>query len=277
MTQNKFIFIILFVLSFSVQIFGQQKKSPVSTEEAITESVKLVPCKKEERFEGVKKLFSQMGAKDPDITIEKFNKDRISNVIVKKKGKTDEIIVIGAHYDKVDDGCGAIDNWTGIAIIAHLFKTLSQIETQKSYVFVAFDQEEKGLLGSDAMAKAIPKEDRVKFCAMVNFDSFGFSAPFVLQNASSSKMFSLAEKLADQNKFKLIDATVYGGDADSTSFKNRGIQAITFSGIDGNWQKYLHSKNDQLEKINMGSVYFGYRFGLMFVAKLDSIGCQADK
>ncbi|HXG83132.1 MAG TPA: M28 family peptidase [Pyrinomonadaceae bacterium] len=278
MTQNKaalfYKLILLFVFGFSSQAFGQQTNPLVSTEESITESVKLAPCKEQERLESVKKLFAQMGVKDVEITVEKYNKDKISNLIVRKKGKSDETIVVGAHYDKTDDGCGAIDNWTGVTIIAHLLKSLQKIETEKSYVFVAFDQEEKGLLGSDAMAKAIPKENRGQYCAMINFDSFGFAAPMTLQNASSSKMVSVAKKLDQENNFKLIDAAIAGADADSTSFKSRGIPAITFSGLDGNWQNYLHSRNDRIEKINMKSVYLGYRFGLMFIAKLDSVNCR---
>ncbi|MDQ3322228.1 MAG: M28 family metallopeptidase [Acidobacteriota bacterium] len=266
--------LLLSVLCFSTESFGQQTDSPVSTEESIAESVKLAPCKKEERLESVKKLFAQMGAKDDEITIEKFNKDKISNVVVRKKGKSDETIVVGAHYDKTDDGCGAIDNWTGITIITHLFKTLRRIETEKSYVFVAFDQEEKGLLGSEAMAKVIPKEKRGQYCAMVNFDSFGFASPMILQNASSFKMISAAKKLGKENDFKLIDAEIIGADADSSSFKSRDIPAITFGGLDGSWRNFLHTRNDKIEKINMKSVYLGYRFGLMFISRLDSTGCQ---
>jgi len=281
MARNKlfltYIFLLCFVLIFSNQTFGQQTNSLISTEEAVAESVQLAPCKAEERFESVKKLFAQTGAKDGEITVEKYNKDKISNVVVRKKGKTDETIVIGAHFDKTADGCGAIDNWTGVTIIAHLLKTLRQIETEKSYVFVAFDQEEKGLLGSDAMAKAIPKENRGKYCAMINFDSFGLAAPMILQNASSSKMISAAKKLGEENNFKLIDVAIAGSDSDSSSFKNRDIPAITFSGLNGDWQKYLHSKNDKLEKINMKSVYLGYRFGLMFAVKMDAAGCQESR
>ncbi len=281
MTQNNlkliYTFLLLFVLSFSTQSFGQQTNPLVSTEEAVTESVKLVPCKNEDRTEAVKKLFGQMGAKPDEITVEKFNKDKVSNVVVKKKGKTDETIIIGAHYDKVDAGCGVVDNWTGIAIIAHLYKTFSQMETQKSYIFVAFDQEEKGLLGSEGMAKAIPKENRAQYCLMVNFDSFGTGAPMALGNASSSKMLALAKKLGEENKFKFIDITVEGANADSSSFKSRDIPAITMSGLDNSWMNYMHSKNDQLEKINMKSVYYSYRFGLVYLAKLDSTGCQEYK
>jgi Zn-dependent M28 family amino/carboxypeptidase len=268
-------FSLLFIFALSAQSFGQDTNSIVSTTEAVTETVKLAPCKNTERFETVKKLFVQMGAKEEAVTVEKFDKDKISNVVVKVKGKSDETIIVGAHYDDIGDGsCGAIDNWTGISIIAHIYKSLKQIETEKSYIFVAFDQEEKGLFGSAAMAKAIPKESREKYCAMVNFDSFGFSSPFVLANTSSSKVTKLAKDFAKENNFKMNDVVIEGADADSSSFKSRNIPAITFSGLDNKWQSYLHSKNDQFDKINMSSVYMGYRFGLLFMAKLDSIGCQ---
>ncbi len=280
MRQNKFklIFALLFVvLSFSDESFGQQTNNLISTEEAITESVKLAPCEEKERLNSVKKLFASVGVKDDEIIVEKYNKDKISNVVVRKKGKSDETIIIGAHFDKTEDGCGAIDNWTGVTIVAHLIKSLRQFETEKSYIFVAFDQEEKGLLGSEAMAKAIPKENRSQYCAMINFDSFGLAAPMALQNASTSKMLAVAKKLGEENDFKFVDAAINGADADSSSFKNRDIPAITFSGLDGNWQKYLHTRNDKLEKINMKSVYLGYRFGLMFAAKIDSMGCREIK
>lgn len=281
MKQNKltsiYTLILLVVLGFSAQTFGQQANTAISTEEQIAEAVKLVPCKSEERLEAVKKLFAQAGAKDEEITIEKYNKDKVSNVVLKKKGKTDETIIVGAHYDKVNDGCGVVDNWTGVVILAHLYKTLSQMETQKSYIFVAFDQEEKGLQGSDAMAKAIPKENRKQYCSMINFDSFGTGIPMALGNASSSKLLDSAKKLADENKFKFVDITVEGANSDSSSFKSRDIPAITMSGLDNNWMTYMHSKNDQLSKINMRSVYISYRFGLMYLAKLDALSCQEYK
>jgi Zn-dependent M28 family amino/carboxypeptidase len=268
---------ILFILTslalFTLQIYTQSANLVLSTQEEMTESVKLAPCQSKERLEAVKKLFVQMGAKEDEIALEKFNKDRIINVVLKKKGKSEEIIIIGAHYDKTDLGCGAIDNWTGISVVAHLYKTMHQLETEKSYVFVAFDQEEKGLFGSEEMAKAIPKESRSQYCAMINIDSFGFTAPFSMQNTSSPKMVSIAKTLAEENKIKFVDAPIENADADSSSFKSRRIPSITFSGLDNKWQTYLHSNNDKFEKINMGSVYLGYRFVLAFISKLEKANC----
>jgi Zn-dependent M28 family amino/carboxypeptidase len=269
---------IIFIGSFSIQLIAQNAPSNiVSTQENLEESFKTAPCKSEERLEAVKNLFLKMGAKSEEVIIEKFDKDKISNLTVSKKGKTEETIIVGAHYDKVSDGCGAVDNWTGIAIIAHLYKTLSKIDTQKTYIFVAFDQEEKGLLGSDAMAKAIPKEKRTQYCSMVNFDSFGFSSPFILRNPSSPKMIEIAGNVAKESGFKIIDVEIPGSDADSTSFKKRDIPAVTFSGLDKDWQSIIHTGNDKFNRIKPASVYFGYRFGLAFLANLDSNVCREAK
>jgi Zn-dependent M28 family amino/carboxypeptidase len=274
----KFLLKLTPILLLAVNLFAQNASSTIiSTQENLEESFKTVPCKSEERLEAVKNLFLKMGAKPEDVITEKFNKDKIANITVTKKGKTEETIIVGAHYDKVSEGCGAVDNWTGITIIAHLYKTLSKIDTQKTYIFVAFDQEEKGLLGSDAMAKAIPKEKRTQYCSMVNFDSFGFTSPFILRNLSSPKMIEFAEKVAKESGFKMVDVEIPGAGADSSSFKNRDIPAVTFSGLDKDWQNIIHTSNDKTEKIKPAGVYFGYRFGLSFLANLDANVCREAK
>jgi len=264
---------LLVSLSFSIQTFAQEQdaNNVISTEEAVRESVKLAPCSNGKRLEAVKKLFAAMGAKDDEITIEKFGK--ISNVVVKKKGKTDETVIVGAHYDFAELGCGAIDNWTGVAIIAHMYRTIRQIETQKSFVFVAFDEEEKGLRGSAAMAKAIPVEKRAAVCAMLNFDSFGFTAPWALKNVSSPKLVAFAEKLAEESKFRFFNVELPAA-ADSLTFKMRQIPAITFSGLNNRWRDFIHSQKDQVGAINMTAVYLGYRFGLVLASRVDASGCQ---
>lgn len=192
-------------------------------------------------------------------------------MIVRKKGKSNETIVVGAHYDKVSDGCGAIDNWTGLVIIAHLYRTIIQTQTEKSYVFAAFDKEEVGLLGSDAMVKAIPKK-RSQYCAMISLDSFGLAIPQVLDNVSSAELVAIAQDTAKKLKMPFAKASLLA-DADSSSFKKRNIPAITFHGLSDSWQKYLHTNRDKLENVNMSSVYYGYLFTLNFISTLDKTTC----
>lgn len=250
------------------------KNDLFSTKQEIEDSIKGVPCKTAERLDGVRKLFLSAGANEQDIKVEKFDKEKISNVVVRKEGKTKETVVIGAHYDRTATGCGVTDNWSGITILAHIYRSIRALDTEKSYIFVAFDQEEEGLKGSRAMLKATPEPDHENFCAMVNFDSFGQAYPMALQNASSSKMIDLAKDLAKQNNIKFTSVAVEGASSDSASFLDKKIPAITLSGLGANWTSILHSSSDQIDKVNIDSVYLGYRFGLFYVSKIDFAGCH---
>src|SRR5947207_662560 len=173
--KSKIFILLALVSALGVMVASQTKGAPSSTVAELTEQLKAAPCKNSERMASAEQLFRAAGAADSDIAVDKI-KD-IQNLVVTKKGKRSETIIIGAHYDKADEGCGAIDNWTGLVIIANLYRTLRETPTEKTYLFVAFDKEEKGLLGSDAMAKNIPKESRTNYCSMVNLDSFGFNYP----------------------------------------------------------------------------------------------------
>ncbi len=249
------------------------KVDPFSTKDAVDASVKLVPCESEKRLDGVVNLFTSLGVPKADIAIEKFDKDKIQNVVVRKKGSTDETIVIGAHYDKVSAGCGVTDNWAGVVILAHIYKTLAKFDTKKSYVFVAFDKEEEGLKGSAQMVKAMTDAQRAAVCSMVNFDTFGQDIPMALANASSPKMLKLAEALGKESDFKFVSIPIVGASSDSASFVEKKIPAITISGIGKDTLEILHSPNDKLDKLKVDSIYYGYRFGVMYLAKLDAAQC----
>jgi len=271
------LFLILFAASSA---FAQESgpaatvpKDPFSPKSLVEESIKNVPCKTADRREGVKQLFRGAGAAEDQIAAELFDKDRAANIVVKKAGKSAETIVIGAHYDRTATGCGVTDNWSGVAIIAHIYRTLHTFDTEKSYVFVAFDQEEEGLKGSREMVKKMSESDRANVCSMVNFDSFGQGYPMALENASSSKMIQYVKDLAKESKVNFNAVTIEGSSSDSASFVEKKIPAITLSGLSSNWTSILHSSNDQVEKVNMDSVYLGYRFGVVLISRLDNSAC----
>jgi putative aminopeptidase FrvX len=259
------------VILFAITAFGQVVFSP---KDEVEKSVKSVPCPQNERMEGVRRLFKEAGAKDEEIVIEKFEKDKTANVVVRKKGETDETVIIGAHYDRTNLGCGVLDNWTGVTIISHIYKTVRPLSTKKSYIFVAFDREEEGLRGSNQMAKAMERPAIDKTCAMVNFDTFGMAAPMGLRNASSPKLIKLAERLAEGAKFKFVAVDIEGATTDSASFRDRKIPSIAIGGVGANWTQILHTSDDKVSKVNMDSVYMGYRFGLAYLAEIDATPCQ---
>ena len=276
--KNPIIALLILAAAAAGSVKGQAGPSPApadpfSTKAHVEESVKKVPCKIGDRREGVRQLFLDAGAAPDEIVLEPFDKEKGANVSVRKAGTSADTIVIGAHYDRTAEGCGVTDNWTGVSIVAHIYRTLRPMDTEKSYVFVAFDREEEGLRGSREMVKKMPEADRAKVCSMVNFDSFGQGYPMTLANASSSKMVQYAEKFAKESNVKFQAVTIEGASSDSAAFVEKKIPAITLSGLSGNWQTILHSASDKIDNVNMDSVYLGYRFGVVFVSKLDSSPC----
>jgi Zn-dependent M28 family amino/carboxypeptidase len=232
-----------------------------------------VPCKAQDRPQAVKTLFEKMGAAPSDILVDKYG--NVENIIVRKQGTTGETIVIGAHYDKVADGCGAVDNWTGIVTVARLYGSLKDYQSRKTILLVAFGKEEGGLIGSSAMVRAIKKVNLGQYCAMINIDSLGLSGPQVMDNASTKKLRILVGELAKEMNMPFAHAAIGGADADSSSFAARKIPAVTIHGMTNDWRKILHTRKDQASQINPDSVYQGYRLALALTQRLDGMACDA--
>jgi len=245
----------------------------LSTPEQFKEDFAAVPCKNEERLGAARALLEAAGVPPSDISTDKY-KD-VENLVVIKKGESEERIVVGAHYDKVADGCGAIDNWTGVVTLSHLYMTLKGLPLKKTLVLVAFGKEEKGLMGSRAMTKDIGKEQAALYCAMINVDSLGMGPPQVAENMSSGKMRELAAGLAREMKMPFGSAGIGGADSDSSPFMAKHIPAVTIHGMNNDWASVLHSRNDQAAKVNPLSVYMGYRLALAMIARVDASPCAA--
>lgn len=253
---------------------GQARKVTFSTPEQMQEDLKAVPCKSNsERLAAVKALFMKLGAADSDISVQKIND--VQNIVVRKQGSTPETVVIGAHYDKVSAGCGAVDNWTGIVAIAHIYKTLKDVPLKKTVLFVGFGREEEGLIGSWAMVKAIDRDQLGQYCAMINMDSFGLGIPQAETAISSKKLVTRADELARRLQMPFQQGTIREGDTDSSSFLRRKIPAIALHGLSNQWQQVLHTNEDKVSKINLMSVYMGYRLALGLFGEVENSPCDA--
>lgn len=266
--------IIICIAFLSLAAFSQPlTSSQLPTKEQFAPLLIKAPCDDKDRFEAVKNLFGEAGAPEDAITVDKHK--RVDNLIVTKKGLTDEILVLGAHYDKIGGGCGVIDNWSGIVILSEIYRAVRELKTQKTILFVAFGKEELGLVGSSKMVSAIGKKELPKYCAMVNFDSFGRAVPQALSNVSSKKMIELAESISEEMKIPFGKAGIDFASSDSASFQKRNIPAITLHGLGEGWENIIHSKNDTMESVDLLSVYLGFRHGLVMVSRIDAASCDA--
>lgn len=117
------------------------------------------------------------GISSDQIQLQEFEKTLDSgiyactNIVVILKGKSDaKQVIVGAHYDGV--GCG--DNGSGIAFLLAEIKGLYQAELPYQIMFVFFDAEEAGELGSEYYVENMSQSDINKTLFMVNIDSIAF-------------------------------------------------------------------------------------------------------
>lgn len=86
---------------------------------------------------------------------------KATNLIGIIDGRTDRLIVLSAHYDHLgvkDEQVfnGADDNASGVSVLLFMANHFAQNTPHHTLVFVAFDAEEQGLLGSKAFINAPP-------------------------------------------------------------------------------------------------------------------------
>lgn len=167
------------------------------------------------------------------------------NVIATKQGTSNEVIVLGAHYDSVSAGPGANDNASGVAVLLETARVLAPKSLKHTLVFVAFDAEELGLVGSRHYVTSLSDTERQRIVAMINFDMLGGgSGPLMLDGEGRIGRLALeaAQELGiNARSFKLPQG--YG--SDHQSFRSVGIDAVFFM------REYtlLHTPQDALDQV----------------------------
>ena len=91
---------------------------------------------------------------------------------------SDEIVVVGAHYDSVIGSPGADDNATGVAAVIELARRFGRLKPTRTLRFLAFANEEPPHFGTPAMGSwqyaRRCHERGEKIVAMLNLESIGF-------------------------------------------------------------------------------------------------------
>ena len=110
-----------------------------------------------------------------------FQGRNLKNVICKKKGTNNNILIICAHYDSIMEhhndfnarAPGANDNASGVAAILEIARILNPLKLNDNIQFVLFSGEEQNLVGSRAYAKYITDKNNMKPLKLINLDMIG--------------------------------------------------------------------------------------------------------
>ena len=104
-----------------------------------------------------------------------FNGETFQNIIAHKKGeKSDDRIIIGAHFDSVPDSPGADDNASGVVAMLELARILADRKWNHTVEFIGFNLEEWRMIGSTAYANKL-KRDHISVRGMISLEMVGFA------------------------------------------------------------------------------------------------------
>lgn len=224
----------------------------------------------------------KMGYTDESIQIQEFTaKNGLTsrNIIVTKKGSTDEQIIVSAHYDSVHTH-GVDDNGSGVAVALESAKRILDLDTKYTIQFGFWGAEETGIEGSGHYAKSMTQEekDRTKF--VINIDSvlagdkqyvYGGAVDEKSGKVIGTEPLEVVKKLADKlnidmnlnpGKHSEYPSPTTGDWSDHVSFKNIGIPYVYFEATNWYLEPYdgflqteqlstvMHTESDNLDVLN---------------------------
>lgn len=224
-----------------------------------------------------------------------FQKSRTQNVVALLRGSdpvlNQEYIVIGAHYDHLGMGGpgsnsraldtlavhnGADDNASGVAGMLELAEelALNREKIRRSIVFVAFDAEELGLLGSKYFIEQ-SKELVGKMDAMINFDMIGRFYPdekplLIGGTGTAAESEALLDSIASRLDLNLTYSPEGFGASDHSSFYSSNVPVFFITS--GAHEDY-HMPQDDADRIHYDGtrqiVSFAYEL-VMEIANRDA-------
>ena len=189
------------------------------------------------------------------------------NVCGIKKGKSEKSLAFSAHFDhigtnnKAGDNIynGADDDASGVSTVIGLADYFKDKKTDYSMVFMAFNAEEIGLIGSKALAdneKLNPVFNNIS--ALFNFEmlatesQFGKNAVFM-----TGDEFSDFDELINANAVNglKVHSDPYQGQqlfyrSDNVNFVKKKIIAHSISTVDMNKATHYHAVNDDVNIVD---------------------------
>jgi Zn-dependent M28 family amino/carboxypeptidase len=160
-------------------------------------------------------------------------------------------IIVGGHFDSVAAGPGAADNATGVAIVLAAARYLKDVPgRQHPVVFVLFDQEELGLVGSKAYVPTLASTNvaGVHIFDMLSFDGDGDHAVELWSPAPAlATAYSQAGAVAGMPVSSVTFAS-----SDHQSFINAGLVAtgVGEEFVGGDHTPNYHKATDTFENVS---------------------------
>lgn len=188
-----------------------------------------------------------------------------------------ETVVFGAHYDSVRAAPGASDDGTGVAAVLATARELARTRNRtRDLIFVFFDEEERGLVGSRNFAQMLKDQNRpvhsVHTIDQAGWDQNGNGA--IELEIPYDGAVELYQQAAAALKMSIpIFQTTETG-SDHSSFRRLGFKAvgITEEYRHNDTTPFIHKAGDTLATINFPYLVSTTRLMIQVMRMLTSQG-----
>jgi Zn-dependent M28 family amino/carboxypeptidase len=220
----------------------------------------------------LRQMFADAGCDEHHLSEQAVKESKLPNVICVLPGSSDKVIIVGAHFDRVSEGDGVVDNWSGASLLPSLYEATKVAPRHHSYIFIGFTDEEQGEVGSRFYVQQMTREQVAATDAMVNMDTLGLASTEVWTSHSDKLLAGALAYMAQRLNVPLTTFNVEQiASTDAEQFAERQIPRITIHSLtQATWDAgILHSSKDKISAIRFDDYYQTYRLLAAYIAFLD--------
>src|SRR5215467_769789 len=142
---------------------------------SVLQRMAAVPESDEARAARIKEMFVRAGCGGSSLAEQRVEGENVPNIICRLGTGTGDLVIVGAHYDRVASPERPLDNWSGASLLPALYESLRERKRSHSFVFVAFADSGNNPAGAEYFAKNLSPSQVDRADAMVNIDALGLS------------------------------------------------------------------------------------------------------
>jgi hypothetical protein len=237
--------------------------------------VSKVPSADSERFSRLRAMFTGQGC--THLEEEPVDNHLASNLICTLPGSDPGTVLVVAHFEHEGKGAGAVENWSGAAMLPLLSHALSATSRNHTFVFAAVD----GVKGASTFMNN-RRATRRQFRAMFALEDLGLSpSKYCAFNWAPLQEFGLAQFLAAASALVHPGAPLErtGCDRlridDTRVFRQADIPALIIHSVTPSERSLPGSAADTAAAIQGDSYYESYQLMATYLAALDRVLEQA--
>jgi hypothetical protein len=195
-------------------------------------TLEAVPLGMHARAERLETLFLEAGCGDhtraelPGGTPE-------ANVWCELPGRSSDTVVVGANLDRANDGIGAVDNWSGVAVLPSLYRALAVEPREHTYLFAGFAHAKLHERGSRQFLRRMGEDGRSRIVAMVDLKGLGIGTTAIWTTHADRNLRQDLFAVTKALDLPLRETRFFSNvSVDSDSFRFYGIPTLTVHSFD---------------------------------------------